>query len=255
MNRYLNKSEIFWLKYYIGDVGGSDVFFGDPEAYLVLNSLFYDGIFTEISRSAEGKHLNPHILDDVDRLLDFYDNLFSAFWKCRAEKPLRTYRVERMNDYIPIKNHGCTISFTSTSENGFLDSYRDRRGIALMKFEIAENIPCIDMEKNLDFYAKKYESEILLPPFMPLDISENHLTDYEKNITDSDGKSPEISSLAVCGDWILKKDRTENISREGSECGKLVYQALNNGEMPENRLIEIFVEWKKTLQNIYQKLL
>lgn len=251
MNRCLNKREIFWLKYYIGDVSGTDSFFGDSKAYLVLNSLLYDGISTEISRSAEGKYLNPHILDDVGRLLDFYDNMFSAFGKCRAEKSITTYRVERVTDYIPIKNNGFTVAFTSTSESGFLDSYRDRRGIALMRFAVSAETPCINMGKNLDFYAKKDESEILLPPFMKLNISENPLADGERSITDTDGKSPEISCFAVCGEWHFAERRAD-ISREGAEVGKLVYQALNDGRTPDRECVEVFSEWKKTLQNVYK---
>ncbi|MDE6538828.1 MAG: hypothetical protein K2K66_01435, partial [Ruminococcus sp.] len=117
------------MKYYIGDVSGNDGFWSEPKAYLVLNSLLYDGIETEISRTKEGKFLNPAVLDDVDRLLDFYDNMFSAFRKCHAESDMITYRVERYSDFLPIINKKYTVSFTSTSTGGFLDTYRDRKGI------------------------------------------------------------------------------------------------------------------------------
>lgn len=251
MNQCLNNQEKLWLKYYIGDVSGVDPFWSEPKAYLVLNSLLYDGIETEISRTKEGKFLNPAILDDVDRLLDFYDNMFSAFGKCHADRNITTYRVERYNDFLPIINKKHTISFTSTSIGGFLDSYRDRKGIALVKFVIPENTSCIDMNKSLDYYAKSSEKEVLLPPFMRLDIKETELTENEISITDSDGKSPEISCIAVCSPVNIK-ERTGNISRDGAKAGQRIYNALNNGTFPAESDIEIYTQWKKILHTIYK---
>ena len=157
MNQCLNNQEKIWLKYYTGDVYGSDSFWSEPKAYLVLNSLLYDGLETEISRAREGKFLNPSILDDVERLMDFYDNMLSAFRKCHSDRNIRTYRVERYSDFQPIKKINHTISFTSTSTGGFLDAYRDRKGIALIKFIIPENVSCINVAEVLDYYAKSEE--------------------------------------------------------------------------------------------------
>ena len=251
MSQYLNSQEKRWLKYYIGDVSGNDGFWSEPKAYLVLNSLFYDGIETEISRTKEGKFLNPAILDDVDRLLDFYDNMFSAFRKCHTESNIITYRVERYSDFMPIRKINRTISFTSTSMGGFLDAYRDRKGITLIKFSISENVPCIDVAKALDFYAKSDEKEVLLPPFMKLDLTEITLTEKELSITDSDGKSPVNSYKAVCSPVNIK-ERTGNISRDGAEAGQRIYNALNNSILPAENDIETYTQWKKNLHAIYK---
>lgn len=251
MSQYLNNREKLWLKYYTGDVSGSDSFWSEPKAYLVLNSLFYDGIETEKSRAAEGKFLNPAILDDVDRLLDFYDNMFSAFGKCRSEKDIITYRVERYSDYLPIRDTNHTVSFTSTSTSGFLDSYRDRKGIALMKFIIPESVTCINVAESLDFYAKSDEAEVLLPPFMHLDISETVLTEKELSITDADGKSPDIACIAICKNPEIK-ERTVSLSSDGAEAGQRIYNALNNGHMPIEEDINIYTQWKKDFRNLYK---
>ncbi|MDE6427244.1 MAG: hypothetical protein K2K89_14070 [Ruminococcus sp.] len=250
MNQCLNNREKLWLKYYIADVSGNDPFWSEPKAYLVLNSLFYDSIETEISRTKEGKFLNPAILDDVDRLLDFYDNMFSAFRKCHADGNITTYRVERYNDFQPIRKINRTISFTSTSTGGFLDAYRDRKGITLIKFSIPENVPCIDVAEALDFYAKPEEKEVLLPPFMKLDLTKITLTEKELSITDSDGKSPVNSYKAVCSP-VNTKERIGNISRDGAEAGQRIYNALNNGLNPSESDIETYTQWKRNLQAIY----
>lgn len=255
MNQYLNKQEKRWLKYYIGDVSGSDVFWSEPKAYLVLNSLFYDGTETEKARTAEGKSLNPAILNDVDRLLDFYDNMFSAFRKCHAGRDIITYRVERYNDFLPIWNTNHTVSFTSTSSGGFLDRYRDRKEITLMKFVIPESISCISVAEVLEFYAKPDEEEILLPPFMYLDLIQTVPTEKEMKITDSDGKSPENSCIAVCNCWndIDIKERTENLSPEGAKAGQRVYDSLNNNRIPLAEDVEIYTEWKRDFRKIYRR--
>lgn len=251
MNQYLNNQEKSWLKYYIGDVSGSDPFWSEPKAYLVLNSLLYDGLETEISRTKEGKFLNPAILDDVDRLLDFYDNMFSAFRKCRAYGNISTYRVERCSDFLPVRKTNRTVSFTSTSTGGFLDSYRDRKGITLIKFFIPENVSCINVAEVLDFYAKPDEKEVLLPPFMRLEIAETEISEAELKITDSDGKSPVNSYKAVCCPVNIK-ERAGNISRDGAYAGQRIYNALNNGEFPAESDIETYTQWKKKLHMIYK---
>lgn len=251
MNQYLNNQEKLWLKYYTGDVSGADPFWSEPKAYLVLNSLLYDGLETEISRTREGKFLNPAILDDVDRLLDFYDNMFSAFRKCRSDGDIKTYRVERYSDFIPILKTNHTVSFTSTSTGGFLDAYRDRKGITLIKFIIPENVSCINVAEALDFYAKSEEQEVLLPPFMRLEIAETELSETELKITDSDGKSPVNSYKAVCRPYDIK-ERTGNISNDGAYAGQRIYNALNNGENPEKSDIETYTQWKKNLHAIYK---
>lgn len=251
MSQCLNNQEKIWLKYYTGDVSGTDSFWSETKAYLVLNSLLYDGLETEISRTKEGKFLNPAILDDVDRLIDFYDNMFSAFLKCRSDGNIKTYRVERYSDFQPILKANHTISFTSTSTGGFLDAYRDRKGIALIKFIIPENVSCINVAEELDFYAKSEEQEVLLPPFMKLEITENELSEQETKITDSDGKSPEISCTAVCSP-INIKERTENISRDGAYAGQRIYNALNNGKILAKSDIETYTQWKKKLHMIYK---
>lgn len=255
MSQYLNNQEKRWLKYYIGDVSGSDGFWSEPKAYLVLNSLFYDGIGTEKSRTAEGKFLNPAILDDVDRLLDFYDNMFSAFGKCHTDRDIITYRVERYNDFLPIWDTNHTVSFTSTSADGFLDRYRDRKEITLIKFFIPESISCINVAEVLDFYAKPDEAEILLPPFMYLDLIQTVPTEKEMKITDSEGKSPENACIAVCNRWnnVDIKERMENLSPDGAKAGQRVYNALNNGKIPVAEDISIYTEWKRDFRRIYRR--
>ncbi len=250
MNQCLNNSEKSALKYYTGDISGNNPFWNEPKAYLVLNSLFYDGISTEKARVSEGKFLNPIILGDVDRLLYFYDNIFSAFGKCSAENNIVTYRVERFSDYKFIKQSEKTVSFTSTSTSDFLKEYRDRIGIALMKFVISAGTSCVSMAEVLDVYTKWEEAEILLPPFMNLNITEVPVIDSEKSITDANGNPPVVSCIAECGKYCIS-ERKKNISDDGAKAGQRIYTALNNGENPYEEDIKLYCEWKKLFRQLY----
>lgn len=236
------------LKFYIGDVSGNDSFYGEGKAYVVLNSLFFPDIYSEKLRAAEGKYLNPAIIEDIPRLLDFFVNLFSLFRKAYLRNPCTTYRVERMADFELCRSSGRTISMTSTSMSGFLDSYRDRRGIALMKFRLKEGGKCVNVAEILDYYAKPEESEILIPPFMSMNIQEKRLSDEERGIIDCDGKSPLISVDVTLG-GICGNIGESNVNISDCKAGIRVLNALNEGVIPDSEDVSEYSEWKKSLQN------
>ncbi len=243
----MNQKQKDALKFYIGDVSGTNSFYGDNKAYVVLNSLFFPEIYSERLRSAEGKYLNPAIIADIPRLLGFFNDLFSLFGKAKLEKSCTAYRVERWADFELCRRTGQTISMTSTSLSGFLNSYRDRRGIALMRFNLAERQHCIDVGQTLDYYAKSEESEILVPPFMKLNLSDNTLTDTEKRITDCDGNPPIISVTATLGD-VADYENVGNTYVSDCIAGMRVYEALNCGKSPSEEDISEYSKWKKIFQ-------
>lgn len=250
----LTEKEKNAIKYYIGDVSGDDSFYGDGKAYVVLNSLFFPDIYSEKMRAGEGKLLNPAILEDVPRLLDFFNSLFSAFGKSVLEKSCRTYRVERMGDFEIFRSKGRTISMTSTSLSGFLDAYRDRRGIALVEFNLCEGINCIDVSKALDNYVKAEETEILLPPFMEIDIQEKEMKSAERLITDCDGNPPVIST-AVSVKGICSDICTSGIHISDCKAGMRIYNALNSNEIPDSEDIAEYSQWKRILRKLLYSIL
>lgn len=244
----LTENEKNALRYYIGDVSGNDPFYGDSKAYITLNSLFFPNIYTEKARTAEGKFLNPTVIADIPRLMGCFESLFSAFSKSAIDKNVSVYRVERMADFLLCCQNSATISLTSTSTAGFLNSYRDRRGIALLKFRLPVGINCIDIARTLDNYSKPDEAEILLPPFMSINITEKTLSNSELNITDIDGMPPEISceinpiGISPCDTKI------PDLPSKGELAGQRVYAALNSHVIPNEEDIALYSEWKMTLQ-------
>ena len=244
---FLNQIEEKSLKFYIGDVSGSDPFYGDPKAYVTLNSLFFPDIFSESARITEGKKLNPAIISDIPRLFNFFEGLFSAFSKARLQKECTVFRVERAVDFELCRNYGKTISMTSASTAGFLDAYRDRRGIALMRFRIPENSHCINVAETLDFYAKPEEAEMLIPPFFGLEIQEISMSDKEKKITDCDGNAPIVSVIAHVSQ-IMEYPECTSADTKSCQAGIRVYNALNKGIIPESEDIREFTEWKNNFR-------
>lgn len=257
MSGNLSTAEENALRFYIGDVSGNDAFFGDSKAYVVLNSLFFPDIATESARASEGKYLNPAIIADIPRLMGFFELLFSVFKKSIIKEDISTYRVERMSDYSLIRERSSTVSMTSTSTAGFLNEYCDRRGIALMKFCLHENQSyCIDISKSLPYYAKSEEAEILIPPFMKLDIEEIPLTENERRITDCDNAPPQVScNVKIISGFEKYSENIPELSSCGSDAGQRVYNALNNSKSPDKEDIEQYSHWKNDLQKILHSII
>lgn len=242
------------LRFYIGDVSGSHKFYSDPKAYVTINSLFFPGISTEKLRAAEGKPLNPEIVADLSRLLDFFGNLFAAFGKSTAESR-ETWRVERFADYEFMAKYGATVSLTSTSTSGFLGSYRDRAGISLMRFSLAEGSPAIDAAKELDFYAKPDEAEILLPPFMELKMSKLPMTERELSVTDSQDKPPRLYCRAKFTGEMADSGETVCTPIEDSACAINVLEKISSGQEPEGAEVREYCLWKDALRGRLREML
>lgn len=239
----LTESQRRAIRWYIGDVAGDDPFWGDPKAYVTVNALFFPGIDAEKARAAEGKRLNPAILEDADRLAHTLGSLMSAFTP--LAEPICTYRVERYADYTVMRDNGSrTCSFTSTSTAGFLSAYQDRVGIALMRFALPAGTPCIDMSRVLDDYAKPEEAEILLPPGLGLQLTEAAPDPAEMQILDAKGNPPAVSVTAVPDSEKPVSVPVESVPDACRLAGIRVLRALMAGEKPDAQDAACYVLWK-----------
>ena len=243
----MNEKQLNAIRYYEGDVSGQDPFWSDPKAYVTLNSLFFDGIEAERRRAREKKYLNPEIISDPVRLFTLLKDLLSAFQSSKKDRI--TYRVERYDDYLEMKEKEKTVSFTSTSLDGFLKEYGDRIGIALMVFHIPVEAPVLAFGEVLkEGYLKVQENEILLPPGLSLQLKEVPLDEEDLEIKDALGNPP----IVKCEAYVKEKDayRNNDLSSpvcdlKGPESGKRVYEALNEGREPDPLDIDIYTKWKK----------
>lgn len=192
----LTAEEAAAVRFYEGDLTGlpaGDSFYADDRAYVSLNALLFPDIASETVRVREGKTLNPALPADLPRLTALYRALFSAAKKGAQPRQTEGWRVERAADFARYSAAGRTLSFTSTSQGGFLPAYGDKRGIVLLHFTVPAGTPCIIMSELLDDYRKADEQELLLPPFLPFSLSERPLTDAECRITDQTGAPPDAA--------------------------------------------------------------
>lgn len=231
------------VRWYIGDVTGTDPFWGDPNVYVTINALFFPGTAAECARAREGKRLNPAVLEDPDRLYHALADLLDAFAPLR--EPTNTWRVERFSDYCAMRQQGSrTLSFTSTSTAGFLQAYQDRVGIALMQFALPAGTPVIDMSHVLESYAKPDEAEILLPPGLRLTLHEMPVAASQTHILDANGDPPCVSVRAVpCGmaDVSVHKTAPDPYRIAGIR----VLRALAAGKEPDPADALQYSTWKR----------
>ena len=252
----MNERQINAILFYEGDVSGDDPFWGDPKAYVTLNSLLFPGTENEKARAREGKRLNPAMLKDPERLLQVYRDLLSAAKECRTVKERKVWRVERFSDYVLCRDLGRTISFTSTSTAGFLGQYGDKLGLAVMEFTLPSGTPCINLAEALNVYAKAEEAEILLPPGLPLSFTERAPRGEELRVTDMEGKPPVVFAEAqvVLRDFEslgAEKEADEpayELLRAEREAGERFYTCLNEGRQPDITDETAFLKWKEWLQ-------
>ena len=237
------------IRYYQGDVSGDDPFWGDPKAYVTLNALFFPGLDNEKARAGEGKRLNPEIVRDPRRLGALLSALAAGFAPLRTGGELTVSRVERLSEYQLQKALGRTVSFTSTSMSGFLNAYRDKRGLALIKYVLPEGTPCLIMRESLPQYLKADEAEVLLPPGLTLAIEERPADGPLRLITDMDGDPPAVLAIATAG-RIMPPDAAEGADRApfsdaaGAAAAVRTLSAIAQGETPDADDAAAYIRWK-----------
>lgn len=268
-----NEKEIRALRFYQGDIDKKDMndpFRGDAKAYVTLNSLLFPagaGLAAEMARAAEGRRLNPVFIEESGRTIELLRTLRGlmkpecgngpdAWEECGITE---TFRVERLAEYRCIKDSGMLPSFISTSLEGFLPAYRDKKDLVLMNFHIRPGVPRADLGKLLaGNYAKKEEAEVLLAPYLPVRLRERSLIPAETTVCDCLGRPPVIACDIWPGNAVLRDAGISRMPRQKADdilgnaaypaAGIRVYEALNSGSMPEAGDKEKYLEFKSALQ-------
>lgn len=245
------------LRFYTGDVswwhgeGHEAAFWQDKKAYLMINALFFEGIENELARAREKKFLNPVFLENTERLLDVCENLVKAMWAGGKDEPLQFgYRVERMSSFENMLQAGHTISPTSTSKAGFLPNYRDKKGLVLLDFTIEQGVPRVDMDRMLPSYSKVDEKEILIAPWLPLEIRSRPLTGEEIIIRDYDDQPPKMAYQIT----VKRPDRMDDVKpgsldQAGAEAGRRVLKAILRQETPGWEDVQAYSLWKEAFRD------
>ncbi len=270
------KNEIDLLRFYGGDirekteegimiVSGdvmADELWGDAEAYRTLNALLFDGYENEKERIyKEGHRLNPAFIERIEETLKIYRDVFSLMCrKNRVEEPVRVKRVDRKASLYAYEN-GYTGSFVSCTKGNYQDDFSNKNQVILLEVDILPGIPYADFQKIVTSseYSNYDEKEILLPPFLPLEIKQVSLNKKEtKMLRDMNGNAP-------VGKYFLKpgkfpdyrqeirasKEELKERVQKGSMLAASELQKMNNGQWEED--YSKYVGWKQDL-HAYLKL-
>ena len=224
--------------------------YGIPGAYQAVNAFFFDGITSEKTRVREGKNLHPELLCHMNSLLTAMKDIFYFFTasvmqgKCPA---LTLYRTERAAGLKEMMKRGKTISLTSASRAcAFPDYLLEKEGICLLRIHVPAFTPRIDVSavlKEKDGHPE--EQEVILPPFLDLEIAEEKEVFLEKiPVYSVTVKVPEGGERAGYG-HIPGERRRKLCDRDLLDRCARVLGDLERGADPAPEDLEAFLAFKK----------
>ena len=250
-------------------------FYAIENAYEVINMLMFDDIGSEQVRlSAEGRWMDPDILNNMNELLDVYCNLYSAICKYTyliKKRAVYTYRDDRRYTYLHMKTHKFNESFLSATlnEKKQMNLFQEKEDLTFFEFKVDQSIEYLDINEVLGEMSKyPDEREILFPPFMNLELKRMELTPDEKTMRGIRNKSPYGKYLVVFKDSKISPTvLTEKIRDELTELRKMILDPSsiedakavweqvrgNNYNVKNIDNIKYYLEWKKNLQLYIRK--
>lgn len=229
-----------------GHIGriSEDTVYGDEEVYRTLNALLFEGIKNEQERIwEEGHKLNPDFLRRIEETIQIYTDIFKLMKENRMNfaGSVIGKRIDRASS-LSYYEDGFTHSFFSSSKRGFDSEFAQKYGIVLIETEITSNVPFIDYEKilKLEEYKNMEEREILLPPFLGIDMKKVPFRTVEtQKIKDLGGKSP-------LGKYRLKTTGFPDYRKYISDSEKELWKQIMDGKEAAAHLLEKMNDRDKT---------
>lgn len=250
-------------------------FYSIKNAYEAINMLMFDDIGSEQVRlSAEGRWVDPDILNNMDELLDVYCNLYSAICKYTyfsKKEAIYTYRDDRYYTYLHMNSHKFNESFLSATlnEKKNKNPFQEKDGLIFLEFQVNSDVECLNMNEVLGNMSKyPDEREMLFPPFLNVELKNMEMTPDEKKMR---GIKDEVS----CGKYlvVLRDSRifptalTTQIRTELARLRKIVLDSasIENAKVVWKQIrencynsknvecIRYYREWKKNLQLYIRK--
>ena len=180
-------------------------------------------------------------------------------WYFASQKSVTTYRICRKVDADALLAQNRTISFTSTSYK-ILSNRADKiSNPVLLIFHISPRTPCVDIAAALgkDYSEKSEEQEIILPPFLSLQVSTSHSTSFEnlEKLVDSTLRSRLVGIYDIDVDEVDKsfseskapesRKSLEYLNDENREAGRRVLTAINEGVDAVESDVDAYLLWKE----------
>lgn len=268
--------EIDAIRYYQGDIRKrnkerqivkdemEEGFFGTPSAYRTMNCLMFDGIINEENRISEGNgKIIPELLLEVEKIIEVFCDIYRAMCKYVSEfgnnEKMLTYRTDRKVSVEEMKK-GYTVSFVSTSRNDMPEEFLQRKtGLVLLNFVFSQKIPHLDFRRILkEDYLFKEQDEVLLPPFLKIELERVELTEREKQYCDINGQPPCAKYLVeVKGirSWYLGSmgQKRKALTLECKQRSAEILKKMVNKEIVTEEEKKEYCLWKKEIQGIVWK--
>lgn len=163
-------------------------------------------------------------------------------------------RIDRASSVAYYEN-GITQSFFSCSKCDYDTIFAQKNGIVLLEIELAPNVPFLDYEKILKRAECKYweEREMLLPPFLSIEIKEMPLTISETRRVKDLNKKPPL------GKYQLKTLGFSDYRRNILDSEKTLWQQITDEKEFSAHLLEnmnkkdnaqdyrAYIDWKEKL--------
>ncbi len=244
------------IRFYEGDVSDlpEDLFWQDEKAYVTWNALFFDGIETELARASENRYLNPAIISHPQRILQITCDLLSGMKK--STQPFHVRRVERFIDYHKFKEAGQFTSLISTSKNGFLNAYTDKKDLVLLEVDVKPGVHTLDFEKVLNTYQKADESEILIAPYCTITCQNLTLPESLMTIKDRNGNGVKVYARVIVEPSNIKREEAQqSMSESIIDASVRCYEAWNAKREAQQEDVENYLLYKKWFQQAVKQFL
>lgn len=272
----LTTKEIDAIRFYQGDIRKRDEnglisgneknggFYGIPSAYRTMNCLMFDGIRNEEERIKErnGK-LVPELYLEIGKVIEVYCDIYRAMCKSvsgmNETREKIVYRTDRGISVEELKK-GYTISFTSTSKEDKPEDFLKKKvDLTLLNIVFSSELPHLDFQEALGGdYLFEHQKEILLPPFLEIDIEELELTEREREYRDANNQPPRAKYLILVRGIRSQNpeaasDEREILTTERNQKSAKTLEKLMKKEPLTMSEVEEYGLWKKDFRAVIWK--
>lgn len=242
----------------------TDGFWSIPKAYQTMNCLMFPGTENEEERIREKKAaLRSEILKEADRVIEVYCDIYRAMWKYAVSLERKGHRIVYRTDRgcsVELMKNGYIYSYMSASlKNNPKKYFKEKSALTLLEVIVPEGVPYLDFQWLLgDKNLYPDQEEILLPPFLEINLYKRELSDEEKTWKDMDGQPPKGKYQIIVKEMLThnpedpkaKEDTGEELTQERNAEAAAILEKLKLRETLTDQERETYCAWKRDFRRI-----
>lgn len=237
-----------------GDTVRPGEFYNLPNAYQSFDLLMMEGLEGERVRiGVEKQRPNGVYIREWLKTLEVFKSVFTAqckYYQKMTTLPKQLYRSDRKVNTNIMLNHKRTIAYTSTSVADYLPQFsKGKKDPTFLKCSLSQRVPMADYQAMLGrSYAFVDEAEVLLPPFLSLDL-------------DKCRETPKSEYEIAFGDMCFRdvnKTKEELKQKLNSNRGKAAETVDEFRKDPTRAIVakedeyREYIAWKTSFQNLVE---